>query len=95
MFKTFRLTIYSEILKIWGGGGNQKTCIKKELVYLMATTLGDENISCSAALTCDIPTKESLVLEGERFSAISVARLQMSRARLASPDTAATFLAAN
>lgn len=88
MFKTFRLTIYSEILKIWGAGG-------KELVYLMATTLGDENISCSAALTCDIPTKESLVLEGERFSAISVALLQMSRARLASPDTAATFLAAN
>lgn len=69
--------------------------IKEELVYLMATTLGEENISCSAALTCDIPTKESLVLEGERFSAISVARLQMSRARLASPDTAATFLAAN
>lgn len=90
MFKTFTLTIYSEILKIWGGGE-----IKKELVYLMATTLGDENISCSAALTCDIPTKESLVLEGERFSAISVALLQMSRARLASPDTAATFLAAN
>lgn len=69
--------------------------IKEELVYLMATTLGEENISCSAALTCDIPTKESLVLEGETFSAISVARLQMSRARLASPDTAATFLAAN
>ena len=61
-------------------------------LYLTAKIKGEENSSCTALLMSGIPTSffPSLL-----FSAISVARRQMSSALRASPDTAATFLAAS
>ena len=69
--------------------------IRSRNLYLIATIFGDENISCRAAFTWVIPTSCSSLLPSDATSAISVDRRQMSKARLASPDTAATFLAAS
>lgn len=56
--------------------------------------LGDENISCNASFTCLIPTIPFVLFLGlpiaDCDSEISTARRQMSRHRLASPETAAT-----
>lgn len=66
--------------------GTQK---QRKYFYLIALTYGDENISSMASVTWAI-----LTISGALFclanSQISVALLQMSRHRRASPDSAAT-----
>ncbi len=57
----------------------------------MATIFGAENISCSAVSTCCIPTSAGVEGSLDVNSATSVARRQISRARRASPDKAATW----
>lgn len=66
----------------------------------MAAILGEVDISFIAWSTCNMPTRAALFtgdLEGLGgsflVSAISVALRHMSRARLASPDKAATLRA--
>lgn len=68
----------------------------------MAAILGDVDISFIAWSTCNIPTRAALFTGdldglGGNFlvSAISVALRHISRARLASPDKAATLRATN
>lgn len=58
--------------------------------YLIVTILGELYISWIAVLTCDMSTNPDFFWSVVETSASSVARLQMSRARRASPESAAT-----
>lgn len=57
---------------------------------LIAIIFGEENISSTAVLISDMLTIAASLASSARDSAISVDRRQISRARRASPDTAAT-----
>jgi len=62
--------------------------MQQGITNLMATILGAEYISCSAVSTWVIVTRP---LSPSVNPTNSVARRQMSRARRASPDSAATY----
>ena len=73
----------------------EKLELSRNFSHLNAIIFGDENISFNASFTCFIPTIPFVPFLGLPVtfcdSAISTARLQISRQRLASPDTAATY----
>lgn len=62
-----------------------------EVSYLMAVMYDDENISSTASSKWAVVTRPGELGFWQEDSQISVARLQMSRQRRASPERAATY----